>query len=556
MAASPAGKRDACEAVRDVSEKWGDPLEALLATLGPFGLYQRYVVVLLLIPNLLAPMYTFNYVFVADRVPFRCVVPECEWGQPQFNNSTVEQLLPTDECRRYAPLEPDLLTCDAQDFHPNDTVPCDRFVYENHDTIYAEFGLACREWRRTLVGTVRNAALPVALILTGYTSDKWGRRTAFCIFAAFAGVLGVAKSFANSYNVYITLEFFEAALGYGFNSAAYVMMVELARPSLRAAFACATGVAYGLGGVLFAVIARYLPNWRDLLRAIHTPALLLPLYWLILDESVRWLHATQQTDKAKAVVKKAARWNTVVLDETSLNNALESNTAQNEGPKENPWLSLLKSRVLMVRFLACCFCWVAAAFVYYGLTINSVALSGDKYTNFALNMVMDIVASLLIMMALERIGRRISICVAFVLCGISSLIPILTSNATTNQSVYFMGKLSITFAFNSLYVFTAELFPTSVRSSALAATSLVGRLGSILAPQTPLLKPTIQTLLYTGCSLLAAAAVVLVPETRRAPLPQHVRQAERLRKLATPRASTTNPPPPPVPSFTRISHSS
>lgn len=53
-----------------------------------------------------------------------------------------------------------------------------------------------------------------------------------------------------------------------------------------------------------------------------------------------------------------------------------------------------------------------------------------------------------------------------------------------------VGKLSITFAFNALYVFTAELFPTGARSSALAACSLVGRLGSVLAPQTPLLVRT------------------------------------------------------------------
>lgn len=53
--------------------------------------------------------------------------------------------------------------------------------------------------------------------------------------------------------------------------------------------------------------------------------------------------------------------------------------------------------------------------------------------------------------------------------------------------MFFVGKLSITFAFNSLYVYTAEVFPTRTRSSALAACSLIGRLGSVLAPQTPLL---------------------------------------------------------------------
>lgn len=50
-----------------------DALEAALAQLGPFGFYQGYVLVMLCIPNLFAVMYSLNYVFVADQVPFRWV---------------------------------------------------------------------------------------------------------------------------------------------------------------------------------------------------------------------------------------------------------------------------------------------------------------------------------------------------------------------------------------------------------------------------------------------------------------------------------------------------
>lgn len=88
-------------------------------------------------------------------------------------------------------------------------------------------------------------------------------------------------------------------------------MVELARPSLRVSFACATGVGYGLGGVLFAVLARRVRYWRALLRVIHAPALLLPLYWLLLDESARWLHASGKRRRAVDAIRKAARWNKV-----------------------------------------------------------------------------------------------------------------------------------------------------------------------------------------------------------------------------------------------------
>lgn len=55
------------KAVRDSNEA----LELALSELGHFGLYHRYALFLLCIPNLFAAMYSLNYVFVADVVPFR-----------------------------------------------------------------------------------------------------------------------------------------------------------------------------------------------------------------------------------------------------------------------------------------------------------------------------------------------------------------------------------------------------------------------------------------------------------------------------------------------------
>lgn len=53
--------------------------------------------------------------------------------------------------------------------------------------------------------------------------------------------------------------------------------------------------------------------------------------------------------------------------------------------------------------------------------------------------------------------------------------------------LYMAGKLCITMAFATVYVFTAELFPTTLRHSLLGICSMTGRVGSILSPQTPLL---------------------------------------------------------------------
>lgn len=53
------------------------------------------------------------------------------------------------------------------------------------------------------------------------------------------------------------------------------------------------------------------------------------------------------------------------------------------------------------------------------------------------------------------------------------------------------GKLGSSGAFSTAYVYTAELFPTPVRGTAVGACSTVGRVGSAAAPQLALFLPTV-----------------------------------------------------------------
>jgi hypothetical protein len=71
-----------------------------------------------------------------------------------------------------------------------------------------------------------------------------------------------------------------------------------------------------------------------------------------------------------------------------------------------------------------------------------------------------------------------------------------TDYDTAKLIVFLAGKFAITIAFTVVYVFTAELFPTELRHTMLGTCSMVGRVGSIIAPQTPLLV-SIPYLLFT-----------------------------------------------------------
>lgn len=53
--------------------------------------------------------------------------------------------------------------------------------------------------------------------------------------------------------------------------------------------------------------------------------------------------------------------------------------------------------------------------------------------------------------------------------------------------LFLSSKYAITMAFNTMYVFTAEMFPTELRMSLFGIASMFGRLGSMIAPQMSLL---------------------------------------------------------------------
>lgn len=91
-----------------------------------------------------------------------------------------------------------------------------------------------------------------------------------------------------------------------------------------------------------------------------------------------------------------------------------------------------------------------------------------------------------------------------------------------------LGKFSITVAFTVVYIYTTEMFPTNLRHSLLGCCAMCGRVGSIVAPQTPLLAQyysSMPLLLMAGCAFLSGFLVFRLPETLNTKLPDTIEEA-------------------------------
>ncbi|KAJ8723076.1 hypothetical protein PYW08_002988 [Mythimna loreyi] len=518
-------------------------LDAILLELGQFGRYQIRNYCFILVAILVCAVYNSQYVFAAGEVHYRCTVPECESSPPEFITGNWGLWALPDEranCERLVPIAQE---CVPSSFSINETERCTSWVYEDNNTIVAEFGLACEEWKRTLVGSIHVAGVFATLPVTAIISDTYGRRTALVITAVSPVLVGIIRSFSNSYIMYICLEFLEAFVGGGVFSTAFILALEMVGLDKRVLGGNLISSTYALGQVVTAGVAWLFPYWRTYTLVIYVPSLLFISYYWLIEESVRWLLSKGRNKEAARIIFKAANMNGKKLSSNTIKLLTEdperlSQTADKvplDEDKRSILMQVLRSRTLMLRLLVCSFWWVTLTFVYYGLSINSVSLVGSKYVNYILMALVEIPGYCLSVLTLDKFGRKTCTMTAFIICGCSLIaIPLVPLSMSWLQiTLNLVGKLCISMAFSSIYIYTGELFPTQARQSLLGACSMAGRVGAMVAPQTPLLMAYMEALPYLVFGAMAGTSgllILLTPETLKVHLPDTIEQAENMNK--------------------------
>ncbi|XP_012546925.1 organic cation transporter protein [Bombyx mori] len=533
-------------------------LDGILSELGSFGKYQLLFLLLLSFRDSFLAMCNFNYVFTADEVKFRCAIPECDTPTPSFNATWTAFALPntTDTCYRMAPLLEDRFnrtgqnvqslpnkadppyTCSPEYFDANRTLGCDKLVYEDYNSIVAEFDLGCEPWKRTMIGTVHNLGLVFSFIISGIISDRYGRKVIIVGTPLVVGVVGLVKSFSVKYWMLLVLEFFETAFGYG--NASMVLSLEMVSQKRRVIFSSMSDVLCSLGSAFFGLIAWMVPYWRHLMWAIYAPLLVVVFYIFLIDEGVRWLLVHNRKDEAVRVLHKVAKFNNITLSSKAtdmMTKITERNkTSQTEPPVEQErlhLLSLLSSKKIIIRVAIISVSFICCTYVYNGTIITSTSVLGNKYLNFSALHLVSIPTRLLTAYTFTKFGRKIPICVAYCLCAVffvaSAFVP--KSFYWVSTLLYLAGRMCSSYGMFSMTVVAMEVFPTKSRNSLTNVANTIGRIGSILAPQAPLLEKYmsgLSSIIFGIVSLGPALLAFLLPDTSKVSLPDDITEAENL----------------------------
>jgi MFS transporter, putative metabolite:H+ symporter len=323
----------------------------------------------------------------------------------------------------------------------------------------------------------------------GEFSDRFGRRFIYQFNLLLFGVFTILGALAPSVTILVVCRFI-AGLGLGAEQPlAFAYAGEYSPKRIRGRIlaivhfiggACVwpigTGLALGFGSFMASLpgienAAEY--TWRGVWIVIGIGALIVWVFRFSLPESPRYLATHGRGQQALEVLGR--------LGIPGPKEPLTSDAASNT--KSDPFALVFS--MFPKRVIAGMICFTAFFGVAIGLgawlpnIMNAKGFSITKSLQYTLAMNFAVpTASLFMMYALDKYGRKMTSVCAFIGAG---FMAIAFANAATEMQLLLAGFIMIFFvqvAGNSMQIFASEVFPTNARASGFGWASGVGRLAT------------------------------------------------------------------------------
>ncbi|XP_040026354.2 solute carrier family 22 member 13 isoform X1 [Gasterosteus aculeatus] len=513
----------------------------ILRTIGDFGFFQKIILLALAFPNFLFPIFFSSFLFMQSDPERHC---NTDWIlQADSNLTTGQQLnltLPRQEdgtfsrCLMFVPVERDI--GDIREYGLNETTACQQgwkyhsSVYEA--TIVTDFDLVCDESEMPhLVQTIFMGGLLAGSFIFGPAAESYGRRRTtqlpVVLLLIFVTVAGASP---NVY-VYMLAQFIVGAALGGYRINSTVLATEWIGVTKRSMAACVSQMFAAVGQCAMAGLVYAIRDWRKVQFVIAGAQAFIFLYIWWIPESARWLLGQERTEEANKLIRRVAAINKKKIPENLLDEVTEKREVQSGGIR-----AILTSSVLMKYLFVISFAWFSLNLGYFCLVLNVGKLGLNIFLVQFLFGITEAPAHFLCIWVLELIGRKKSL-ISSLLTG--SFFCLLTlafprDSAVVITALITAGKFFLNWGGSVCMVYIQELFPTSVRQTAVGFGSIAYRGAGLLSPLLNVLAAyhrSIPVGVFSSLTLISGALVFLLPETRRKELPDWTNEAEGSRNM-------------------------
>ncbi|XP_066537077.1 solute carrier family 22 member 23-like [Hoplias malabaricus] len=493
----------------------------VLPAVGGFGAFQKRLVALTWIPALFIGFSHFSDYFLLAQPNSTCADA----------NSTHSG---TDGNRTCACTYDELQTGLAQNVVTMWNLMCDSAAQVH----IAKFSL--------LVGSI------FGYLVLGVLADWIGRHLVLIISVFFTLVFGMTVAFSVNVTMFSTLRFFEGFFLAGITLSLYVLRIELCLPAWRFSMAMVASFLMLAGQLLMPAVAAACGDWRLLQAVIIGPLLLMFSYIWIFPESLRWLLATQQYERAKMILERIAKTNRASVESDEL--LTELHRVLPKKPKRTCIVKMVGTRNLWKNIVVLCVNSLTGFGIHHCFARSMMDPDAKEETMFH-NFYADYytmagiaVATCLAMCpAVGLMGRRGGLLMFMIITALASLLQLGLLNLLGKYSVQLkieesdtlksrfsvafsiIGMFSSHAASNLSIFFCAEVTPTVIRGGGLGLVLASAGFGMLTAPIMELHNQKgyfLHHVIFACCTLICIICILLLPETRNQPLPETLPDGE------------------------------
>ncbi|KAF7254211.1 Solute carrier family 22 member 2 [Varanus komodoensis] len=535
-------------------------LDDILEHIGEFDLYQkRAFFVLCLLSAAFTPIYV-GIVFLGFIPEHYCRSPgvaelrdRCGWNLVEELNYTVPQREThgdtfTGQCKRYdVEWNTTELNCtNPLNFFTPETnvssiplIACqDGWLYDSPgSSIVSEFNLVCGDaWKLDLFQSCVNVGFFVGSISIGYMADRFGRKLCLLVTILINSVSGVLLAVAPSYSWAVAFRLIQGLVSKGGWLTGYILITEFVGLNYRRTVGIVYQVAFSVGLLVLAAIAYALPHWRWLQLTITLPNFFFLLYYWCLPESPRWLIAQRKSDKALKIIRRIAKGNHKKLP-LSMENL---HPEEEVGDKPRPsFLDLVRTPQIRKHTLILMYTWFTSSVLYQGLIMHVGIAGGNIYLDFFYSALVEFPAALILMLTVDRIGRRYPWAAANLTAGAACLVTALIPEDLywLKMTVTCLGRMGITMCYEMVCLVNAELYPTFLRNLGVLVCSSMCDIGGIITPfvvyRLAEIWHELPLIVFAVIGLIDGGLVLLLPETKGKPLPETIKDAENMHRYGS-----------------------
>lgn len=521
--------------------------EDILKDVGGFGTYQKVLTVAFLIPAFIViPWFSMNSIFISNTPEHWCYVPEVAASNLSIEAQRSLISPPQDtSCYRYDVNYSEILRSGNLTVDPSwPTKECDRgwrFDTTNYDaTSVTRWNMVCHDGHySSLVVSLIFIGDVVGTPFYGFLSDKIGRKPIFFFLCIVLAVTDIGSVLSPYFALFLFLRGVNGTAMSTIYTVAYVILLELVSPDIRARMNGVSTTSWTVGLCLLPMVAYFTRHWVHLSIVTSSAALSLLLYWKVIPESPSWLISQEKYQEAADIMAKISKMNGKTAHEgTQLLQKIsklgeEKKRAMN-GEVNSP-KDFFKYPTLRKRFILVTLCWVGNSIPYFGLQINVKNLGGNEFLNFFLVSLVEVPAHFATWLFMERVGRRWCSVSAFCLSTVSCALPVLFGDLYAGIGVVasLLAKVGTSAAFMTLYQQGPELFPTSLRGVGMGMSCTIGTGSTLVVPYIVYLAKYgsyIPFLTFSVITFFSAIGASFLPETLHKKLPQTVEDAENFAK--------------------------